>query len=240
MNARILVVECDRSWQSKLGNFLEKNGLTPSFDHDPKRLISRIEREMPSLVLLRDGLPEITAAAILRSLRDAGHETPVIVIGETTCAIKRSICLELGADDYVGARCDLRELLSRIRNVLRYRPAHRRVEQLAKESKYGFGDFVLDLQSGSLTCNGVRVALPGTLSVLLKLFAKSPMRVLSRATIASTLRGPTSDICERSLDVSILRLRRILECDPARPRYIQTVRGRGYVFSPQGNIQRTI
>lgn len=170
-----------------------------------------------------------------------GADVPVIMLGADADAMEKIICLELGADDYLDLPCNYRELLSRIRNVLRHRPA---VPQnpVDRSGHCIFGDFALDVKSGTLTQHGVDVTIQGSTRALLQRLAEHPMKVLSRQNLIGMLAGHSADnggaygtaTCERSLDVVVCRLRRIIEADPARPKFIQTVRGFGYVFNPLG------
>jgi two-component system phosphate regulon response regulator OmpR len=147
--------------------------------------------------------------------------------------VDRIVGLELGADDYLGKPFNPRELLARVQAVLRRR---RSVPSAAPEQRepLSFGRFTLDFQTRSLLQEGKPVALSGSEFALLKIFVNNPMRTLTRERLLELLHGPEYDGTDRGIDVQVWRLRRTLEIDPSMPRFIQTVRGRGYVFVPDG------
>lgn len=233
MNLQILLVGPTREWSGDLVTFLGGHGVDVLVSSDPGQLMRRIAMDAPSLILLCDNLPGTTSVGLLEMLRQAGCDTPVIMLGERVDAIEKIICLELGADDYLDMPCNPRELLSRIRNVLRHRPRIETPSGVIADAGV-FGDFRLDIARRALTRNGAFVSLQGSAFALLQLFVEHPMKVLSRPGLIALLQGRGSGACERSLDVLVCRLRRVIEADPSRPRFIQTVRGHGYVFNPRG------
>ena len=233
MKKRIFFVEATPSIHGNLCDVLESRYMDVHTLSSGSALIGRMEHDVPALIVLRDGLPDMKASAVLRTLQQAGHDTPVIVIGDTLDSVELIVCLELGADDYVRMPCNPRELLSRVENVLRRAP-HKSQIPPNTIGRCNIGEFVLDFRARMLTRHGVPVALHSSTFALLCLFAEHPLEVLSRRIIADKLRGTGEGHCDRSLDVLVCRLRRIVEPDPSTPRLIQTIRGRGYVFSPSG------
>jgi two-component system, OmpR family, phosphate regulon response regulator OmpR len=233
MKTRIFFVEANPSIHGKLRDALESRYMDVHMLGSASALIGRMEHDVPALIVLRDGLPDMRASAVLQALHQAGHDTPVIVIGDALDSVELIVCLELGADDYVRMPCNPRELLSRVENVLRRAP-HKSHASANAMGRCDIGDFVLDLRTRMLTRHGVPVALHSSTFALLRLFAEHPLEVLSRRIIADKLRGAGEGHCDRSLDVLVCRLRRIVEPDPSTPRLIQTIRGRGYVFTPSG------
>jgi two-component system phosphate regulon response regulator OmpR len=236
MKTRIFFVEANPAVHGKLRDVLESRYKDVHTLGSGYALIRRMEQDVPALIVLRDGLPDMRASAVLQALHQAGHDTPVIVIGDTMStlgSVDLIVCLELGADDYVRMPCDPRELLSRVENVLRRVP-HKAPALAGALGQCDIGQFVLDFHTRRLTRNGVPVAMHSSMFALLRLFAEHPLEVLSRRVIADRLRGAGEGHCDRSLDVLVCRLRRIVESDPSRPRLIQTIRGRGYVFTPAG------
>jgi two-component system phosphate regulon response regulator OmpR len=129
--------------------------------------------------------------------------------------------------------CDSHELLARIQNVLRRRLQNGQ-SFLPGLGKFQLGSIALDLRAQAVTRDGRAVTLHPSLFPLLRLFVEHPLTVLSRRTIVAKLRDTPVGYSERSLDVLVWRLRQVLEPDPSLPRFIQTIRGRGYVFSPSG------
>jgi two-component system phosphate regulon response regulator OmpR len=211
--------------------FLESHRIEVRVLTNSHSLIPRVEDDAPSLIVLCDGLLDMTAAAMLQSLRRAGDDTPVIVIGEARDSVDPVICLELGADDYLRSPCIPRELLSRVHNVLRR--AQRKTPPLERASeRCVLGALVVDFKSRSAMLGGLPITMPYSLFALLRLFAEHPLEVLTRRNIGDRLKGVSNSHCDRSLDVLVWRLRRIVESDPSQPRFIQTIRGRGYVFAP--------
>ena len=233
MKTRIFFVEANPAIHGNLRDVLESRYMDVHTLSSGSALIGRMEHDVPALIVLRDGLPDMRASAVLRALQQAGHDTPVIVIGDTLDSVELIICLELGADDYIRMPCNPRELLSRVENVLRRAP-HKSQTPVHAMGRCDIGDFVLDFRARMLTRHGVPVAMHSSTFALLRLFAEHPLEVLSRRIIADKLRGAGEGHCDRSLDVLVCRLRRIVEADPSTPRLIQTIRGRGYVFTPSG------
>lgn len=213
----IFFAEADPAVYGMLRDFMARHSMEVCVLNDGRSLIERMEQDVPALILLRDGLPDMRAAVVLQTLREAGHDTPVIVIGDTPGSIELIICLELGADDYVRMPCDPRELLSRVQNVLRRVP----IKAPALVGALGacqIGGFVVDFRTRSITRDGVTIVLHAGLFALLRLFLEHPLEVLSRRSIADKLKGFGPDHYERSLDVLICRLRRVVESDPSRRR----------------------
>jgi two-component system phosphate regulon response regulator OmpR len=233
MKTRIFFVEANPAIHGNLRDVLESRYMDIHTLSSGSALIGRMEHDVPALIVLQDGLPDMRASAVLRALQQAGHDTPVIVIGDTLDSVELIVCLEQGADDYIRMPCNPRELLSRVENVLRRAP-HKSRTPGSTTGRCNIGDLVLDFRAHMLTRRGVPVALHSSTFALLRLFAEHPLEVLSRRVIADKLRGAGEGHCDRSLDVLVCRLRRIVEPDPSTPRLIQTIRGRGYVFTPSG------
>ena len=151
-------------------------------------------------------------------------------------AVDRILGLELGADDYLGKPFNPRELLARIHAVLRRRPRQDAPGAPSMENEVvKFGDFELDLGTRVLKKNGEIVPLTTGEFAVLKAFARHPRQPLSRDKLMEMARGREYEAFDRSLDVQVSRLRKLLEPDPSKPRYLQTVWGLGYVFIPDGH-----
>jgi two-component system phosphate regulon response regulator OmpR len=233
MNIRIWFVGDDPPTLGVLSDFLESRGMAIYMLDCSHSLIRHMKQDIPSLIVLRDGPPNVQATTVLQTLRNVGNDTPVIVIGEPKDAIDAVICLELGAEDYLRMPCDPHELFARIQNVLRHRLQNGQW-CLPGLVKCELGSIALDFRAQSVTRDGTPVTLHPSLFPLLQLFVEHPLRVLSRRAIVAKLRDSPVRYSERSLDVLVWRLRQVLEPDPSLPRFIQTIRGRGYVFSPSG------
>lgn len=198
-------------------------------------LVNRVEQELPSAIVMRAELPLSESHAALRRLRAAGYDVPVIMISSSTDVIDKIIAFELGADDFLVEPFDVRELSARIRNVLRRRTSTVYAAPEIRE-RYAFGDYLIDFATRRLIKGGNDVGLRSSEFALLKMFATNPLKILSRSSIIGLLGKRDSGHAERGLDVLVFRLRSIVEPDPANPRYIQTLRGRGYIFVPCGEV----
>ena len=226
-----------------LATYLGDQGYTVRTLADGEQLRARLEGrlggERPDLVVLDLMLPGSDGLSLLRRLRDAGDDLPVLLLSARGEGIDRIIGLEQGADDYLAKPFLPRELTARIEAVLRRRQGPPPGSPRPEAEPVSFGDCRLDPASRRLERAGAAVAITtGELS-LLEAFVAHPHRPLSRQRLIELARGPDSDTDGRSMDVQVSRLRRLVEPDPSRPRYLQTVWGYGYVFVPDGQPRRT-
>lgn len=214
---------------------LREHGYEVSVLHDGIGLKRRLGIERPSLVVLDVMMAQMDGIEALREVRAAHDDIPVILLSARSDVLDRVAGLEVGADDYLAKPFDTRELIARIRTVLRRRSS---TVASAPENRppYRFGPFEVDFAARELRRGGERIALRSSEFATLKTFIQHEMTVLSRAQLNEKLRGLDVVCRDRSLDVSIWRLRRLLETDPSEPRYVQTVWGKGYVFVPRGDI----
>jgi two-component system phosphate regulon response regulator OmpR len=231
MTTSVLIVDDDPAVCDLLSRFLKARGLDVSVLHDGTGLRRRLEYARPSIVVLDIMMPDMDGLAALRQVRAAGDDIPVIFVTARDSVTDKVEGLELGADDYLAKPFDPRELLARIDTVLRRRaPASTgRPEACASER---FGRFELDFITRALVSGNERIPLRDSEFALLKVLVRHPYKVLSRVLIHDLVHRDDSTFSDRSLDVPIWRLRRIIEEDPASPRHVQTVRGQGYVFIP--------
>ncbi|MCK6431192.1 MAG: winged helix-turn-helix domain-containing protein, partial [Burkholderiaceae bacterium] len=161
--------------------------------------------------------------------------TPIVMLTAKGEDVDRIVGLEMGADDYLPKPFNPRELLARINAVLRRKGPDELPGAPTQEAKtVTFGEFVLDLSTRTLTKNGEQVPLTTGEFAVLKVFARYPRVPLSREKLMEMARGREYEAFDRSLDVQISRLRKMIEPDPSKPKYIQTVWGLGYVFVPDG------
>jgi two-component system phosphate regulon response regulator OmpR len=167
-------------------------------------------------------------------LRDAGDDLPVVMLTARGDGVDRIIGLEQGADDYLAKPFLPRELSARIEAVLRRRSSIPAGTPLAEGGDVMFGENQFDLSARTLIRDGTPVVITSGEFSLLAAFVQHPHRPLSRERLIELARGPGSDTDSRSMDVQVSRVRKLVEPDPARPRYIQTVWGYGYVFVPDG------
>ena len=227
----ILVVDDDREIRDLLNRFLVKHGLRVSTARDGTEMTRILDGAAIDLVVLDLMLPGEDGLSLCRKLRSTTN-LPVIMLtamGEDT---DRIVGLEMGADDYLPKPFNPRELLARIKAVLR------RVQSLPAASPKGdtakFDGWVLDLGSRRLTSpQGEEVELSTGEYDLLLAFATHPRRVLSRDQLLDLARGRTAAPFDRSVDIQVMRLRRKIEVDPKEPRLIKTVRGGGYMFAAE-------
>jgi two-component system OmpR family response regulator len=227
----ILVVDDDREIRDLLNRFLVKHGLRVSTARDGVEMSRVLDGAAIDLVVLDLMLPGEDGLSLCRKLRSTTN-LPVIMLtamGEDT---DRIVGLEMGADDYLPKPFNPRELLARVKAVLR------RVQTLPAASPKGdtakFDGWTLDLGSRRLTSpQGEEVELSTGEYDLLLAFATHPRRVLSRDQLLDLARGRTAAPFDRSVDIQVMRLRRKIEVDPKEPRLIKTVRGGGYMFAAE-------
>jgi two-component system, OmpR family, response regulator len=231
-STRILLVDDDPAIQRMVAKFLEEHDMHVVSAAQRVDVARHFEAGEPSLVILDLRLGDEDGLDLLREIRRQS-DVPVIIMTAHRCdEIDRVVGLELGADDYVDKPFGLRELLARIRAVLRRQESARTVSPRdAARGRCRFGGWQLDRRNRRLTsANGNPVALTKGEYALLIAFLDAPQRPLSREFLLQATRVH-EDVFDRSIDVQVLRLRRKLETDPSAPRVIQTERGVGYVFA---------
>ncbi|HKF99826.1 MAG TPA: response regulator [Xanthobacteraceae bacterium] len=231
----IMVVDDEASTRDMVGDYLRMHGFRPTLCDGGGSLREAFAKEVPDLIVLDLNMPEEGGLSIIRDLKQKSR-VPVIMLTATASAIDRVVGLELGADDYIAKPCELRELVARIRSVLR-RTQGAPAEAAAgpKNKVVRFGTKWLDLDGRVLRDDqGVEHPLTASEFGLLKAFAEHPKRVLTRERLLDLANARDPDAFDRAIDIRITRIRRKIEPDPARPSVIRTVRGAGYVFSPDG------
>ncbi|MGF6531822.1 MULTISPECIES: response regulator [Paraburkholderia] len=236
MAIQILVVDDDADLRDLLRIYLGEVGFEVSVLHDASSLERRLERERPDLIVLDLMMSDIDGLTALRKLRATGDDIPVIILTAKADPADRIKGLELGADDFLAKPFNPRELLARVQAVLRRRTQPSAAAPELREP-FAFGTFTLDFQSRTLMQRGRPLMLADSVFALLRVFVDNPMHALTRERLIELLHGPEYDGTDRGIDVQVWRLRRILEADPSAPRFIQTVRGRGYLFVPEGTPQ---
>ena len=280
MTIQILVIGAKSVWREGIVTCLQANDMAVRTIDAAASLARAVAMEPPDVILLSDDLVrdrlQASSVEMLTLLRQAVPSVPVVMLGNKADSMKadsmeKIICLECGADDYVDMPCNPRELLSRIRNILRYRPQPSR-SSIDLNGCCSFGDFVFNRSRLQLLRDGVIVPLQVSAMSLLCKLAEHPMKVLSRQALIEMLHGLSDGLshgrsngvstgvstgistgistgmsstdattfgrggvsCERSLDVVVCRLRRVIESNASQPKFLQTVRGFGYVFNPSG------
>lgn len=230
MTERVLVVDDDAGLRDLLSEYLIKQGFQVETARDGREMDMHLAAATPDLVVMDLMLPGEDGLSLTRRIK-ARANLPVIMLSARGEDIDRIVGLEVGADDYLAKPFNPRELLARIRAVLRRGGNETAVE---KDEVFHFGPFSLDLVAQRLSRDGVDIPLTQAEFTLLKVFVEHPNRALSRDQIMDWLKGFERDPFDRSIDVRVTRLRRKLEDDPANPFYIRTVWGQGYLFAPKG------
>ena len=233
---KILIVDDDPRLRDLLRRYLGENGFNVLVSENGEAMKRLWVREHFDVLILDLMMPGEDGLAILKRLRAEKDMTPVIMLTARGEDVDRNLGLELGADDYLGKPFNPRELLARIHAVLRRRPRQDAPGAPSMENEVvKFGDFELDLGTRVLKKNGEIVPLTTGEFAVLKAFARHPRQPLSRDKLMEMARGREYEAFDRSLDVQVSRLRKLLEPDPSKPRYLQTVWGLGYVFIPDGH-----
>ncbi len=234
VNAHLLVVDDDDGLRNLLEQYLTSNGYTVSLAASGVEMDAVLAQAQPDLVILDLMMPGEDGLAIARRLR-ASTALPIIMLSARGEDIDRIVGLEVGADDYLAKPFNPRELLARIRAVLRRKQAP--AAEVNTNEVVHFADFELDISAQRLTKAGVEVNLTTAEFDILQLFTSHPNRVLSRDQLMDMLKGYDRDPFDRSIDVRVTRLRRKIEPNPTEPVYIRTIWGQGYLFSPKGATQ---
>jgi two-component system, OmpR family, response regulator len=231
---RILVVDDDPTIQQMVVSYLQDHDMSATAVSRREDLVQQIAAAEPDLIILDLRLGRDDGLDILSEIRAQSDVPVIIATGHRRDEIDRVVGLELGADDYVVKPFGLRELLARIRVVLRRQEASRTARQPNPNPGPGrcrFGGWQLDRRTRRLTgSDGTPMALTKSDYALLVAFLDAPQRPLTREQLLQATRVH-EDVCDRSIDVQVLRLRRKLETDPSMPRVILTERGVGYTFA---------
>jgi two-component system phosphate regulon response regulator OmpR len=230
----ILLIEDEPGLVMTITDLLKAEGHRVESVSDGDIGLTKATKEKFALIILDVMLPKKTGFEVCRELRQAGIDTAILMLTAKTQVVDRVVGLKLGADDYLTKPFDPRELLARIHTVLRRRgPATTSAPEARK--RFSFGPFELDFVTRTLQRDGARLPLRDSEFALLKIFVNHPYKVLSRVLVHDLVHRDDLAFHDRSLDVPIWRLRRVIEDDPSNPCYVQTVRGKGYVFVPDAS-----
>ncbi len=225
---KILIVDDDEALCELLCQYLEKQGFVVDYVENGIAMDGYLEQATPELIILDLMMPGEDGLSIAKRLTSK-KDIPIIMLSACGEDVDRILGLEMGADDYLAKPFNTRELLARIRSVLRRHNPEKNKED-KEETIYTFGTNTLDMVSQTLRQNGKKVSLTQSEYSLLKLFLENPNRVLSRDTLLENLKGYECSPFDRSVDVRVARLRHKIETDTTDPKYIQTVWGQGYKF----------
>jgi DNA-binding response OmpR family regulator len=233
--SRLLVVDDDAGLRSLLTQYLAREGFEVVAVPDGAAMDTWLANHTVDLVVLDLMLPGEDGLSLARRLRARG-QIPIVMLSARGEDVDRIVGLEVGADDYLAKPFNPRELLARIRAVLRRRACPTEEERRAEAGRtYAFGPYRLDTGARRLTRDGQPVDLTSGEYTLLQIFVERPNRVLSRDTLVDLIKGYDRDPFDRSIDVRVARLRAKIEEDSREPRFIRTVWGQGYLFAPEGD-----
>jgi len=237
--SKILVVDDDARLRDLLNRYLTEQGFVVRGVRDAPDMNRQLARERYDLMILDLMLPGEDGLSICRRLRGGGENLPIIMLTAKGDDVDRIVGLEVGADDYLPKPFNPRELVARIQAVMRRRPPSAPPGAPATDPQIvEFGGFRFNLAARSLTKNGEDVPLTTGEFALLKVLVQHPRSPLSRDKLMELARGREFGAYDRSIDVQVSRLRRLIEPDPSKPVYIQTVWGFGYVFVPDGKEEK--
>ncbi len=240
---RVLVVDDDPDLCTLLSEYLSANGYQVQAVGDGPAMRQALASGLPDVIVMDLMLPGEDGLSLTRSIK-AQSDIPVLMLSARGEEMDRVIGLEVGADDYLAKPFGPRELLARLRAVLRRThaqpaqpaatPGAPGTATASEAERPAFGPYQLDTAGHRLLRDGQEVALTSAEYALLAAFVSHPGRVLSRDVLVDMLKGYDRDPFDRSVDSRVTRLRRKIEADPAAPLYIRTVRGEGYLFNPRG------
>jgi two-component system, OmpR family, phosphate regulon response regulator OmpR len=234
-NKKILMVDDDLRMRELLQRYLTEQGFDIKAVSDSVEMDAVLETEQFDLFVLDLMLPGEDGLAICRRLRGNNIITPIIMLTARGDEVDRIIGLEMGADDYLPKPFNPRELLARINAVMRRHEHSPKPSTASTQETFHFGDFVFDASNRSLAKNGENITITSGEFALLKVFTEHPRQPLSRDRLMQLARGRELDVFDRSIDVQVSRLRRLIEPNPAQPRFLKTMWGFGYVFIPDGD-----
>jgi two-component system phosphate regulon response regulator OmpR len=236
--SKILVVDDDMRLRALLERYLMEQGYQVRSAANAEQMDRLLERENFHLLVLDLMLPGEDGLSICRRLRQNGNRIPIVMLTAKGDEVDRIIGLELGADDYLPKPFNPRELLARIKAVMRRQTPEVPGAPTQQEEEITFGEFSLNLATREMHHGEEAIALTSGEFAVLKVLVSHPREPLSRDKLMNLARGRDYSALERSIDVQVSRLRRLIENDAANPRYIQTVWGLGYVFVPDGSARK--
>ena len=230
---KILIVDDDARLRDLLLRYLDEQGFAVQAAPNGQFMDKLINRELFDLIVLDLMMPQEDGLSICRRLRASGNTTPIVMLTAKGEEVDRIVGLEMGADDYLPKPFNPRELVARINAVLRrVAEAGPPAAPASDNETVTFGPYALNLGTRSMTKDGQPMTLTSGEFSVLKVLVKNARKPLSRDKLMELARGREYDVFDRAIDVQISRLRKLVEPDPATPRYIQTVWGFGYVFVP--------
>jgi len=234
---KILVVDDDKRLRDLLQRYLGEQGFVVRTAEHAEAMDKALTRDSFDLIVLDLMLPGEDGLSICRRLRASEPQQAIIMLTARGDEIDRIVGLEMGADDYLPKPFNPRELVARIQAVLRRRTANVPGAPASEDETIAFGDIEVDLATRTLKRCGELLSLTTGEFAVLKALLQHPRQPLSRDRLMTLARGREQGPFDRAIDVQISRLRKLVEPDPATPRYLQTVWGFGYVFIPDGQAK---
>ena len=226
----IALVDDDPKIRELTAKYLSDQELSVKTAANGSELDELMKNNNISLIILDLMMPEESGLNICQRLRVNNVEIPIIMLTAKGDEVDRIVGLEMGADDYLPKPFNPRELLARVNAILR-RQQHNSIQNT--KDVFEFGDFSFDISSRSLHKNEQEIQITAGEYDLLRVFAERPKQPLSRDQIMQLAKGKELDVFDRSIDVQISRLRRLIEKDPNKPKFLQTKWGFGYIFIPE-------
>jgi two-component system phosphate regulon response regulator OmpR len=234
---KILIVDDDLRLRQQLERYLNEQGFHARGVDGAAGMDKALSRELYDLIVLDLMMPGEDGLAICRRLRGAGNNIAIIMLTAKGDDVDRIVGLEIGADDYLAKPFNPRELVARIHAVLRRRAVPPPPGAPAEGGIVTFGDITLDMGTRELKRGEEITRLTTGEFGLLRVLVEHPRQPMSRDKLMELARGREYEVFDRAIDVQMSRLRKLIEEDPAKPRYLQTVWGFGYVFVPDGSKQ---
>jgi len=226
MNKDILIVDDERELAETIADYIREAGYKPVTAYDGESALNAFAKTVPILVILDLGLPGIDGLEVAKRIRRQSH-VPLIMLTARSQEIDRIVGLELGADDYITKPFSPRELVLRVQAVLR------RIEEAdSAEEELRIGELRIDLASRDAWRSQERLDLTPTEFDLLAFLARHPTRAFTRMQLLEGVQGYTTPALMRNIDNHVMNLRRKIEPDPSRPRFLRTVYGVGYKLTP--------
>jgi DNA-binding response OmpR family regulator len=230
-NPSVLIVEDDRDVRASTAEYLSLHGFQVAQADGGEAMRAALQKGVPDLVLLDLRMPGEDGLSLARYLRER-HDVAIVMVTAAGDVVDRVVGLEVGADDYIAKPFDPRELLARVKSVLR-RTRQEPVRSAGTVRSVAVGTCTLDLSAHRLLAqSGEEIPLTSMEFELLRVFTEHPNQVLSRDQLLTLTRNREWEPFDRSIDIRVARLRRKIESDPDRPSLIRTVRGAGYLYAP--------
>jgi len=229
---RLLVVDDEKKIVDLVTLYLKREGYQVLAAYDGREALKLVRQEQPDLIVLDLMLPGLDGLALCRLLRSEGNRVPIIMLTARSLEDDKLLGLDLGADDYITKPFSPRELVARVRAVLR-RAGEMEKPELAELQR---GDLLVDRVRHMVRVRGEPVSLTAREFKLLEVLAREPGRAFTRRELLDQAFGLDYEGLERTVDVHVMNLRRKIERDPMRPAFIETVQGVGYRFAEQGDV----